>query len=258
MRSSGTARRACTASPACGGASSTTSAEPGSAERDLASVRLADAATTATPIELLTAIERALPNAGVRVFYGSTEAGTVTALAPDDVHRKPGSVGVPAIFSDVRVVDGEICVRGPLVFSGYLDDPEATAAALRDGWYHTGDVADVDDEGFFTIVGRVGEIIRTGGEAVAPGEVEAVLRQHEAIADVAVIGLPDPQWGETVCAVVVAVEGVDAPTVDQLRAHAEPLLARYKLPRRVEIVDEIPRTAATQQVRRRALVERFR
>jgi acyl-CoA synthetase (AMP-forming)/AMP-acid ligase II len=230
---------------------------PGAQPRDLSSVRLADAATTATPLELLTAIERALPNAGVRVFYGSTEAGTVTSLAPEDVHGKPGSVGVPAPLTEVRVVDGELCARGPLVFSGYLDDPEATAHALRDGWYHTGDVVDVDADGYVSIVGRVGEIIRTGGEVVAPLEVEAVLVTHPSVADVAVVGIPDEQWGETVCAVVVIAPGASPPSVDDLRAHGEGELARFKLPRRVEVVDAIPRTPATQQVRRRALVERF-
>jgi acyl-CoA synthetase (AMP-forming)/AMP-acid ligase II len=232
-------------------------ARPGAPARDLSSVRLADAATTATPVELLTAIERALPNAGVRVFYGSTEAGTVTSLGPEDVRRKPGSVGVVAPLTEVRVVDGELCARGPLLFSGYLDDPDTTAHALRDGWYHTGDVVEVDDEGYVRIVGRVGEIIRTGGEVVAPPEVEAVLATHPAVADVAVVGLPDPHWGETVCAVVVVPPGVAAPGLDDLRAHAEPVLARFKLPRRVEVVDAIPRTPATQQIRRRELLERF-
>jgi acyl-CoA synthetase (AMP-forming)/AMP-acid ligase II len=155
------------------------------------------------------------------------------------------------------VVDGELCARGPLVFSGYLDDPEATAHALRDGWYHTGDVVDVDDEGYVSIVGRVGEIIRTGGEAVAPPEVEQVLLAHPAVADVAVIGIPDPQWGETVCAVIVVAPGATVPTLEELREHAGPQLAKFKLPRRVEVVDEIPRTPATQQPRRRDLLQRF-
>ena len=137
--------------------------------RDLSCVEFADATTSATPIELLTAIDRALPNAKVRVFYGSTEAGSVTSLPPDDMYRKPGSVGVPAILTETRVdPDGELCVRGPLLFDGYLDDPEATAAALDDGWYRTGDVVDVDDEGYLSIVGPRRDVIRTGGETVAP------------------------------------------------------------------------------------------
>ncbi len=164
--------------------------------RDLSSVEFADAATSATPIELLAAVDRALPNAKVRVFYGSTEAGSVSWLPPDDMYRKPGSVGVPAILTETRVdPGGELLVRGPLLFDGYLDDPEATAAALEDGWYHTGDVVDVDDEGYLSIVGRARDVIRTGGETVAPPEVEAVLGTYPGVADVAVIGLPDPAVG---------------------------------------------------------------
>ncbi len=226
--------------------------------RDLSSVLIADAATSATPIELLTAIDRALPNACVRVFYGSTEAGLVSWLPPDDMYRKPGSVGVPGINTFVRVdPGGELCVSGPLLFDGYLDDPETTAEALVDGWYHTGDVVDVDDEGYMSIVGRARDVIRTGGETVAPAEVEAVLAQCPGVADVAVIGLPDARWGEVVCAVIVPVAGQDVPTLDDVRAYSDGLLARFKQPRRVAVVDAIPRTPATQQVQRRLLVDRL-
>jgi acyl-CoA synthetase (AMP-forming)/AMP-acid ligase II len=231
---------------------------PDGRARDLSSVLFADAATSATPIELLSAIDRALPNARVRVFYGSTEAGLVSSLPPDDMYRKPGSVGVPGIFAFVRVdPGGELCVSGPLLFDGYLDDPEATDAALVDGWYHTGDVVDVDDEGYLSIVGRARDVIRTGGETVAPPEVEAVLAQCPGVADVAVIGLPDARWGEVVCAVIVPVPGRDAPTLDEVRAYSDGRLARFKQPRRVEVVDAIPRTPATQQVQRRLLVDRL-
>jgi acyl-CoA synthetase (AMP-forming)/AMP-acid ligase II len=225
---------------------------------ELSSVLLADAATSATPLELLTAIEAALPNARVRVFYGSTEAGLVTWLPPDDVHRKPGSVGVPGIFTELRVQpDGELCVSGPLLFDGYLDDPDATAEALVDGWYHTGDVVEIDDEGYVSIVGRARDVIRTGGETVAPSEVEAVLAALPGVADAAVVGLPDAQWGEVVCAVIVASPGARPPTLEALRAHCEGRLARYKVPRRLELLDAIPRTPATQQVQRRLLVDRL-
>jgi acyl-CoA synthetase (AMP-forming)/AMP-acid ligase II len=226
--------------------------------RDLSCVVIADAATSATPIELLSAIDRALPNADVRVFYGSTEAGLVSWLPPDDMYRKPGSVGVPGVLTETRVDDhGELWVRGPLLFDGYLDDPEATAAAIEDGWYRTGDVVDVDEDGYLSIVGRARDVIRTGGETVAPPEVESVLGQYPGVADVAVIGLPDQQWGEVVCAVVVAEAGQPAPGLDDLRAFCETRLARFKQPRRVEVVDAIPRTPATQQVQRRLLVDRL-
>ncbi|HXY92316.1 MAG TPA: AMP-binding protein [Acidimicrobiia bacterium] len=231
---------------------------PAGSGRDLSSVLVADAATSATPLELLAAIDGALPNARVRVFYGSTEAGAVTSLPPEDVYRKPGSVGVPGVLTEVRVEpDGELAVSGPLLFDGYLDDPEATAAALQDGWYRTGDVVDVDDEGYLSVIGRARDVIRTGGETVAPPEVEAVLAEHPAVADVAVVGIPDAQWGEIVCAVIVLVPGAVAPTLDEVRAHTGATLARFKVPRRVEVVDAIPRTPATQQVQRRLLVEQL-
>jgi acyl-CoA synthetase (AMP-forming)/AMP-acid ligase II len=228
------------------------------AGHDLSSIRFADTGTSATPPELLDAIASALPDAGIRVFYGSTEAGGVTTLESADVRRKPGSCGVPGPASEVRIdAGGELWVRGPLVFDGYLDDPNATAQALVDGWYRTGDLAEADADGYLTIVGRVGEVIRTGGESVAPAEVEAVVRDHPDVADVAVIGVPDPQWGEVVCAVVVPASSAGL-TLAGVRAFCGTRLASFKHPRRLEVVDVIPRTAATSQVQRRLLVERFR
>jgi acyl-CoA synthetase (AMP-forming)/AMP-acid ligase II len=232
-------------------------ASPAGASRDMSTLRFADTGTSATPPELLTALERAFPAATIRVFYGSTEAGGVATLDHADMHRKPGSCGVPALATEVRIDEtGELWARGPLLFDGYFDDPEATAAVLVDGWYRTGDLAVVDDEGFLTVVGRARDVIRTGGEGVAPAEVEEVLATHAAVADVAVVGLPDPEWGEIVCAVVVAAAGA-APTLAELRAHCEGRLVSPKHPRRLEVVDAIPRTAPTNQVQRRLLVEQF-
>lgn len=130
---------------------------------DLSSVRFADTGTSATPLDLLTAIEQAFPAATIRVFYGSTEAGNVASLDHADIERKPGSCGPPSPSSEVQIApSGEVLVRGPLVFDGYFENPEATAAALVDGWYHTGDLADVDDEGYLSITGRARDVIRTG------------------------------------------------------------------------------------------------
>jgi acyl-CoA synthetase (AMP-forming)/AMP-acid ligase II len=223
----------------------------------LSSLRFADSGTSATPPELLEAMAELLPGAQLRVFYGSTEAGTVTCLAQADMARKPGSCGVPAPGVEVRLADsGEVEVRSTTLFDGYLDDPAATAAALVEGWYRTGDLGELDDEGFLSIVGRTGELIRTGGESVVPAEVEAVLRELASVADVAVVGIPDHAWGEVVCAVVVPA-GPAVPTAEELRAHCRDRLAGFKHPRRVEVVDAIPRTAATGQVQRRLLVERL-
>lgn len=227
---------------------------------DLSSLRLVDSGTSATPPELLAAIKAAVPGATRRVFYGSTEAGAVTLLRDEDMERKPGSCGVPHHSCEVRTDPdtGELLVRGPLLFNGYFDDPESTAAAFTpDGWFRTGDVAAVDDEGYLSIIGRVRDVIRSGGETVAPSEVEAALADHPALADVAVVGVPDPRWGEIVCAVVVLADGCAPPTLDDLLEHCGPRLAKFKRPRRVEVVDAIPRTPATNQVQRRLLIERI-
>ncbi len=225
---------------------------------DLSSLRFADTGTSATPPELLRAITHALPVAQVRVFYGSTEAGGVTVLEHADIERKPGSCGVPGPFTSLRVdAEGQLLVRGPLLFDGYFGDPDATARALREGWYATGDLADVDDDGYLSIVGRVGEVIRTGGESVAPAEVESLLITHPRVADAAVVGLPDQEWGEVVCAVIVPAPGEPPPELAELRDLCAASLASYKHPRRLVLVDEIPRTPATGQVQRRLLVERL-
>ncbi|HLW18080.1 MAG TPA: AMP-binding protein, partial [Actinomycetota bacterium] len=223
-------------------------------KHDLQSLRFADTGTSATPVELLGAIRAALPGACVRVFYGSTETGSVTMLDDPDVQRKPGSCGTPGPFVSVKVDEtSELWVRSPLLFDGYFNDTEATANALVDGWFRTGDLADIDGDGFVSIIGRAGDLIRSGGEGVSPAEVETVLAGYPAIADVAVIGLPDDTWGEIVCAVVVP--NGEPPSLDDLRAHCGTRLARFKHPRRLVIVDRIPRTSPTNQVQRRLLVE---
>jgi acyl-CoA synthetase (AMP-forming)/AMP-acid ligase II len=257
---------------------------------ELATIRFADTGTSATPPALMAAIAAALPDATIRIFYGSTEAGNVAALDHVDIARKPGRIGVPSVGTDLRVDEtGELWARNAVLFDGYLDQPEATAEVLVDGWYRTGDLAEVDDEGFWSIVGRARDVIRTGGETVAPTEVEQVLAAHPQLADVAVVGIPDDRWGEVVCAVAVVTPGATAeatteaepsrgetaetepargePTgdeaagagldVDTLRDWCEGRLATFKRPRRLVVVDEIPRTAATRQVQRKVLVERI-
>ena len=181
---------------------------PEGARRDLSSVRFADTGTSATPIELLEAIEAAVPNATLRVFYGSTEGGPVAALEHDDVHRKPGSVGMPAPFAEVRLSpEGEICVRGPHLFDGYFGNPAATAEVMVDGWYRMGDLADVDDEGTCrSWAGRA-----TSSAPAASRSLPArsrpcsptTLRSPTSRSS----GMPDPQWGEVICAVLVLADG---------------------------------------------------
>ena len=232
--------------------------EHGVAGYDLSALVEADTGTSATPPELLAAIKRALPHTATRIFYGSTEAGPSLSLADADLVARPGSVGIAQPGVEARIDDrGEVCVRSPFLMDGYFDDPDATREALVDGWYHTGDLGVADDDGFISIVGRARDVIRTGGETVAPPEVEAVLGTHPDVAEVAVVGVPDPEWGEVVTAVVVVRAGSAPLTVELLRAHCEGRLAGFKQPRRVAVVDALPRTAATGQIQRPLIVERL-
>lgn len=224
---------------------------------ELDGIRFADTGTSATPPALMAAMKAALPTANIRIFYGSTEAGNVAALDHVDIERKPGSIGVASVSNDLRVDEsGEMWARSPVLFDGYLNQPDATAEVLVDGWYRTGDLAEVDADGYWSIVGRARDVIRSGGETVAPSEVELVLADHPDLVDVAVVGLPDDRWGEVVCAVVVARRGADV-GLEDLRRHCEGRLAPYKQPRRAVTTAEIPRTASTSQVQRKLLVEQL-
>ena len=229
----------------------------GPARWDTSSLRELDTGTSAVPIEMIRALKAAFPGSTTRVYYGSTECGSAAALPDADVLRKPGSVGPPSPGVDLRLSEsGEILVRSAYLMDGYFDDPAATGAALRDGWFHTGDLGDLDDEGYLQVVGRIKEVIRTGGESVAPAEVEAVLAAHPCVAEVAVVGIPDPQWGEIVCAVVVPAPGT-TPSLPDLQKHCEGQLAGFKKPRRLELAQALPRTPATGQVQRTLLVQRI-
>ena len=137
---------------------------------------------------------------------------------------------------------------------GYFDDAEATAAAFDGQWFRMGDLGALDEDGYLSIVGRKKEVLRTGGESVSPNEVEGVLRDAPGIQEVAIVGLPDPEWGEVLCAAVVPAEGA-RPTLEALRDHCEGRLAGFKKPRRIALLDRLPRTAATSQVQRTMLVE---
>ena len=145
-------------------------------------------------------------------------------------------------------------VDSPYLFSGYFRNEAASAAAMAGGRYHTGDLAVCDADGLYRIVGRAGDLIRTGGEAVAPVEVEAALVGCPGVAEIAIVGMPDPAWGEVVTAFVVVQAGAEV-SLETLRAHAQGRLAPHKLPRRLETIDRLPRTAATGQIQRRLLVE---
>jgi acyl-CoA synthetase (AMP-forming)/AMP-acid ligase II len=231
--------------------------ERGFARREMETLREADTGTSAIPPELLAELKERLPHTVTRIFYGSTEAGAGTALPDADCLARPGSVGPPVPGVELRLGErDEVLLRSPFLMDGYFDDDTATQEVLRDGWYHTGDLGALDADGYLQVVGRLRDVIRTGGESVAPSEVEDVLVSHPAIGEVAVVGLPDPQWGEVVCAVVVP-RGDAPPTLDALRTFCDGRLARFKQPRRLECVRALPRTAATHQVQRALLVEQL-
>lgn len=220
---------------------------------DLGCLRHADTGTSRVADDLVERLRRRAPNATTTVLYGSSEAGPMTALRHWQLDAKRGSVGRPISPGVLRIApDGEILFRGPTLMSSYLRLPAETAAAIRDGWYHSGDLGVRDDDGFVHITGRKREVIRSGGETVGPAEVEAALRTLPGIADVAVIGLPDERWGEVVCAVIVPEPGAAVPDVATLRAGLTGL-AGYKHPRRVVPSTAIPRTPATGQVMRSAI-----
>jgi fatty-acyl-CoA synthase len=189
--------------------------------------------------------------------YGLTEtAPLVTFLTSEFSLAKAGSAGKAPLFTEVRLVAsdrgvvaeplarGEVCVRGPNVMKGYWNQPVATAAAIdREGWFHTGDLGYLDEDGFLYIVDRVKDMVLTGGENVYPAEVEGALFHHPAVADVAVVGVPDERWGEAVAAVVVLKEKATL-TLEDLRDVAGRSLARFKLPTRLEVVEALPRNPA--------------
>jgi acyl-CoA synthetase (AMP-forming)/AMP-acid ligase II len=221
---------------------------------DLSSLTEANTGTSATPLSLLQAIHAALPHTVSHVRYGATEVGGLANLAADQLERKPGSVGLPSPGVHVKFVEGELWARSPQMSLGYWRNPEANAAAFVDGWYRTGDLVERDDEGYLYVVGRVKDLIRTGGEFVAPPEVDNVLLEHPSVADGAVAGLPHPDWGEIVAAFVVLRPGTEL-NMEELRQHCMDRLASFKHPRRLYLVEAIPRTGPTGQVQRRRLVE---
>jgi fatty-acyl-CoA synthase len=222
-------------------------------EFDTSSLRQADTGTSSTPIDLLADIAASFPGATTRIGYGATEAGVICILEPDEIMGKPGSVGLPVPGIQAKLVDGELWVHSPQAFAGYYRSPELTAEAVVDGWYRTGDIVRRDSDGYLSVVGRMKEQIRTGGEFVAPPEVDLVIQRHPAVADAAVAGVPSLDWGEVVTAFVVLRPGQDL-DLAELRRHCEASLARFKVPRALQIVDQIPRTESTGKVERRALV----
>lgn len=235
-------------------------------ERTFPALRFAISGGAPCPV---TVIERFLA-----LGWTFTEGFGMTELSPcalfldaGDVVTHAGSVGRPFLHVDARLVDesgddvgvgevGELVLRGPSVFAGYWNRPEETAEAMRGGWFHSGDLGTRDERGFVTLVDRKKDMIITGGENVYPVEVEQVLHRHPGVADVAVVGVGDPRWGESVLAVVVPADPDSPPAADDVIAFAREHIAHFKAPRRVEVVEQLPRNA-TGKLLKRTLREQF-
>ncbi|MGB4873833.1 MAG: long-chain fatty acid--CoA ligase [Candidatus Promineifilaceae bacterium] len=237
------------------------------ADADLASLRFCTSGGAPLPVPL---VQKYTAEKGIRFKqgFGMTEFGPgIFALAAEDAIAKAGSIGRPNFYVDARVVDeqnrplgpnevGELVLRGPSYCAGYFNNDEATRTAVdEDNWFHTGDLARHDDDWYFFIVDRKKDMFISGGENVYPAEIEKVLYEHTAVHMCAVIGVPDPKWGESGIACVVLKPGAEA-TADDLMQHMVDRLARYKVPRRVEIMKELPISGAGK-ILKRDLQERF-
>ncbi|OGO66597.1 MAG: long-chain fatty acid--CoA ligase [Chloroflexi bacterium RBG_19FT_COMBO_50_10] len=234
---------------------------------NLSSLRFCTSGGAPLPVSL---VEKYTAEKGIRFKqgFGMTEFGPgIFALAPEDAIRKAGSIGRPNFFVDAQIVDdqnnflgpdkeGELILKGPSYCSGYFNNPEATAEAVdARGYFHTGDVARFDPEGYFYIVDRMKDMFISGGENVYPAEIEKALYQHPAVHMCAVIGLPDPKWGEVGMACVVLKPGFTATEGELLEFMADHL-ARYKVPRSVSFLPELPISAAGK-ILKRELKQRF-
>jgi fatty-acyl-CoA synthase len=241
---------------------------PEDAKRDLGCVRMIMCGGAPVPVPIIEKTMAVFPNAAFVQVFGSTEAGaTVTQLVKEDSIRKIGSVGKPTLHNLVCLVDdagtrvptnevGEIAVKGPAVIKGYWENDAATRQALGGGFLRTGDLGRFDEEGYLYIVGRKKDMIISGALNIYPEEIEDVLRRHPGVADVAVIGVPDERWGESVMA-IVKPSTAGALTAEEVIEHCRRHLAGYKKPRYVEFVDSFPRTQSGK-IQKFALREAYR
>jgi fatty-acyl-CoA synthase len=241
------------------------SEHPDFGTRDLSSLRKAYYGASIMPVPVLQRLREALGGVGFYNAFGQSEiAPLATVLRPEEHDARPDSAGRPVLFVEIKVVDdegndvtaggtGEVLYRSPQLCTGYWDKPEATEEAFAGGWFHSGDLVRIDEEGFIFVVDRVKDVINTGGVLVASREVEEALYTHPSVAEVAVIGTPHDKWIEAITAVVVTREPA---TEEDLLAHAREHLAGFKLPKSVHFVDELPKNPSGKLLKRE-LRERF-
>src|SRR5436190_9829820 len=226
---------------------------------DVSSLDLCVSGGSAMPVELLHGFDEAF-GAKVLEGYGLSETTGMGSFNVPDRERKAGSIGVPIGGTEMKVVDdddnelpqgerGEIVMRGPFVMKGYWNKPEATEEVMKGGWFHTGDIATVDEDGYLFIVDRKKELVIRGGYNVYPREIEEVLYGHPAIREAAVIGMPHEQLGEEVAAAVALKDGAEA-TPEESRDDVKQRVAAYKYPRKVWIADDLPKTPTGKILKR--------
>jgi fatty-acyl-CoA synthase len=228
---------------------------------DLSSLRKGYYGASVMPLEVLRELGDRLPEVELWNFYGQTEMSPVaTILQPHEQVARAGSAGRATLNVETRVVDdddrdvppgaiGEIVHRSPQTTTGYWNDEAKTAEAFRNGWFHSGDLGVMDEDGYLTVVDRKKDMIKSGGENVASKEVEECLFQHPAVAEVAVFGIPDPHWIEAVVACVVLRAG-EVATPEELVAFARGRIAGYKTPKQVFVVDALPKNPSGKILKR--------
>lgn len=230
--------------------------------KDFATLRLCISGGASMPVALLKNFEKKF-NVLISEGYGLSEASPVTCFNPLDRPRKPGSIGTNIVHVENKVVDelgnevpvgevGELVVRGPNVMKGYYKMPEETAATIRNGWLYTGDLARMDEDGYFYIVDRKKDMVIVGGFNVYPREVEEVLYDHPDVVEAAAVGIPDPNQGEVVKVFVVSKN--ESLTEEELLGYCRERLAKYKVPQEIEFLDELPKNT-TGKILRRSLKE---
>jgi acyl-CoA synthetase (AMP-forming)/AMP-acid ligase II len=234
---------------------------PGLSGYDTSSVRLIIGGGEKMPEPVVRRILDAFPGAWFADAYGLTETVSGdTFLDREHSLSKIGSVGRPVAHVELRIVDelgepvpagtlGEIALRGPKVFDGYWRDEEATARAIRNGWFHTGDIGRLDEDGFLYVEDRLKDMVISGGENIATPEVERVLYEHPAVLEAAVLGMPHERWGEVPRAVVVLRPGEQA-DAEELREFCRARLARFKVPVAIDFSDGLPRTPSGKVLKR--------
>ncbi|MFF9910008.1 AMP-binding protein [Streptomyces sp. NPDC013457] len=244
---------------------------PDFASYDLSSLRTGIMAGSPCPVEVMKRVVAEMNMAEVSICYGMTETSPVSTQTrrDDDLERRTGTVGRVLPHVEVKIVDpatgltvergeaGELCTRGYSVMLGYWNEPDKTSEAIDPGrWMHTGDLAVMREDGYVRIAGRIKDMIIRGGENVYPREIEEFLHGYDKIADVQVVGVPDPRYGEEILACVIPRDPADPPSLDDIAAYCRDRLAHYKIPRRVEVLAEFPMTVSGK-VRKVELRQRY-